>query len=277
MYGRFRIIDYLVYRYVMRNPKLRGLLQKIIYPSGIRSVCLLGQTFKIDCQSEIGYYRASVANNTNIFFRDEVPQFLSFVAAISPGMTVVDVGANVGTWTVQLASLGSIVDGLNIIAFEPHPKTFQRLKDNCACFSNVTLHNIALSDHKGMLEFFETTTSGVFGVTKSHFNEADENKRTLIQAVTLDEYLDGTENVALKIDVEGHELEVLRGAANAISNGAVRIVFTDGVADETYQEFRRILIDNGFTIYNARSRKPELASDLYHTILALKQKASHYC
>src|ERR1700730_9010438 len=146
MYGRFKTFDYLVYHVVMRNPNFRKFLQKIIYPSGTRNINLLGQNFLVDVQSEIGYYRASVANTTNIYFRDELPQLLSFVAALSPSMTVVDAGANIGTWSVQIASLGPILPGLKVISFEPNPRTFERLKVNCAPFSNIELYNTALSE-----------------------------------------------------------------------------------------------------------------------------------
>src|ERR1700733_1686273 len=112
MYGRSKLFDQFVYRVVMRNPKFRKVLQKIIYPSGTRKVSLLGQEFLIDVQSELGYYRASIANNTNIFFRDEMPQLLTFSAALRPGMTFVDAGANIGTWSVNIASLAPLLPGL---------------------------------------------------------------------------------------------------------------------------------------------------------------------
>ncbi|MBY6243413.1 FkbM family methyltransferase [Methylosinus sp. Sm6] len=254
----------------MRNPKLRGWIQKLVYPVGEKNVSLLGQAFKIDCQSEVGYYRASIANNSNIFFRDEVPQFISFVAALSPGMIFVDAGTNIGTWTKQIASLGQIVDGLKVVAFEPHPRTFQRLRENCSELNNVQLHNLALSDRNGTLDFFESTTSGVFGVTKSNFNDADESKRLRIAAVTLDDCLGDVGNIALKIDVEGHELEVLRGANGLLARGALRVVFSDGIANESYREFRGILVGAGFKIYNARTRGPESADESYHAIIAVR-------
>ena len=207
MYGRYPLLDHLVNRFVMRNPALRKSLQRIIYPGGMRSIDLLGQKFEIDVQSEVGYYRASIANRSNIFFRDEVPQLLTFAAALSPGMTIVDAGANVGTWSVTLASMGAILPGLRVIAFEPNPATFNRLRANCAKFANVEAHNVALSDTEKVLDFYEATGSGVFSVKAGPFNPADPKRAVKIAAKPLDDFLGRQGTIAIKIDVEGHELE----------------------------------------------------------------------
>jgi FkbM family methyltransferase len=270
MYGRNRIVDYLVYRLVMRNPRVRGVLQKLIYPSGTREVNLLGQAVEIDCQSEVGYYRAAIANGSNVFFRDELPQLMTFVSLLARGTTFVDAGANVGAWSVQIASLGEIVGGLKVLAFEPHPRTFQRLQRNCRRFTNASVHNVALSDTARVLEFYETTTSGVFSVQASPFNKAASNPIT-IQAQPLDSYLQGIDNIAIKIDVEGHELEVLRGANDAISRGAVKVVFADGVEEGSFAEFCRILRSNGFSIYDARRRSSQYETDGHHPVIAVRR------
>jgi len=270
MYGRNRLLDYFVNRIVLRSPKLRKAFQRAIYPSGIRNIDLLGQQFEIDVQSEIGYYRASIANKSNIFFRDEVPQLLTFVAAISHGMTIVDAGANIGTWTVTLASLGSILPGLRIMAFEPNPETFKRLQVNCARFPNVETINVALSDSEKILDFYETTVSGVFGTKASPFNPADPKRVAKVAAKPLDYFLSGHSSIAIKIDVEGHELEVLRGVQRSLENGTVKIVFSDGVDEENYSEFEAILKKNKFSCFNARSRKPFDGDELSHPVIAVR-------
>lgn len=269
LYGRHKYFDYLVYRLVMRNPKFRKLLQRLIYPTGTRHVTILGQRFLIDVQSEVGYYRASLVNNSNIYFRDEIPQLLSFVAALSPEMLVVDAGANIGTWAVQIASLSRILHGLKVLAFEPNPATFVRLRHNCSPFDNIEVYNLPLSDNEDILSFFETTTSGVFSVGPSHFNEGDTRKKIELKAERLDKFLDGKSNIALKIDVEGHELEVLRGAQRALDRGAIKVVFCDGIPEKSYDDFCGILERHGFELFNARTRQVGMGNDQHHPILAI--------
>jgi len=269
MYGRNKYLNHLVWL-VMRNPRLRRVWQRALYPSGIREVMLLGQPLEIDCQAEIGYYRASIANNSNIYFRDEVPQIVSVASTLRPGCTFVDAGANVGIWTVQMASLNDIVGGVRVMAFEPHPVTFKRLKHNAARFANVTTYNLALSDSKQSLTFYETTTSGVFSVKASDFNMAEKSSAITIPALPLDDYLDDIEDVVLKIDVEGHELEVLRGAQRALARGAIDVVFSDGVDHDSYPEFEGLLRDSRFQLFDARARSIDLSHADHHRILAIR-------
>ena len=112
--------------------------------------------------------------------------------------TVIDVGAWCGTWAMAVESLAK-----TIIAFEPDALHFQCLQKNK--LSNMTCYNVALGSKEQQV-----------GLSKDTFTQAKHVTDTgTIQMQALDYY--NFKNVDLiKIDVEGYEMEVLKGAANTL-------------------------------------------------------------
>jgi len=120
---------------------------------------------------------------------------------LSQRRTAVDVGAHVGYWSRRLAA-----DFEFVVAYEAEPV-------HAACHArnianpNVMLHEIALSDHAGTVNFVTT----ILNSGMSHVSDSGD----AIPCETLDSYnLDHVD--LIKIDVEGHELAVLQGAAQTI-------------------------------------------------------------
>lgn len=128
------------------------------------------------------------------------------------GDTVFDIGSHVGIFTVKASRLvGS--SGV-VYAFEPEPENFMLLKRNVALNRalNVKTFNKAVSSQNGMLYLYvhpiETTWSSVQYAKEGTIQMS-------VPSITLDQIMqndDIQEVDLLKIDVEGHELEVLRGA-----------------------------------------------------------------
>jgi len=135
-------------------------------------------------------------------------QFLSHY--LKPGMTYVDVGANIGTTT--LAAAGAVGAAGTVIAFEPHPGTFRDLSDNVALnpdlAARISLVAAAVGDSTG--------TARISNLLDNDVNHID-GTGIPVPMTTLDEALNGTEHVdLLKIDVEGYEKNVLQGAAEIL-------------------------------------------------------------
>ena len=118
----------------------------------------------------------------------------------------VDVGANMGSYTL----LASAVRGARTVCFEPNPTTFARLSQNLLLNhlgERVTAHLAGVGEKPGFLRLSLNQDCG------NHIlcdNEREEGVE--VKVVTLDEILAGTCPSLLKIDVEGFELSVLRGA-----------------------------------------------------------------
>jgi len=128
------------------------------------------------------------------------------------GDTIVDVGANVGFYALKRA-LDS--ENARVIAIEPDPQTFdllqRNIRDNHA--DNVECLNLAVSDAEGELWFLSDHVS-----LNSRVVSQREPGAVAVAATTLDALvgqLDLTRIDFLKIDTEGHELAVLRGAEHA--------------------------------------------------------------
>lgn len=130
-------------------------------------------------------------------------------ASVRPGMVAADVGANVGFHTVVLAH--QVGPSGAVHAFEPLPETLEILRANvwrhgCA---NVTVHEAAATDAPGVasLALDPEGRSGAYlgagGID--------------VRATTLDEALEGQRLDVLKLDVEGAEPLVLRGAAEVLA------------------------------------------------------------
>ena len=143
-------------------------------------------------------------------------QFLSRL--VKSGDTVVDVGAHFGVYTRAL-SVRAGPRG-KVLAVEPIPPVFQILSGRVSELENVVLHNLALSNRaRAAMELRIPFLAG--GVPEPALASAERNPSASIvyevRAATLDQLLAERENVAfIKLDVEGHELSCLAGAAETI-------------------------------------------------------------
>jgi FkbM family methyltransferase len=149
---------------------------------------------------------------------------------LDPGDVAVDVGAHVGYMTSLMAvRVGS---GGSVIAFEPQPDVFLELERNAARWrrqgleTGISLYPIALSNRAGGGRVSRPGLGWDRGGASLSSNEADAYEVPLQR---LDYYLSGGEPVSvLKIDVEGHQLEVLQGTESSLRHTRIRdIVFEE--------------------------------------------------
>ena len=127
---------------------------------------------------------------------------------------IIEVGANIGTHTINLAKL--VGEGF-VIAFEPQRLVFQTLCANLAINSipNVYAFQEAVSDENGTMLIPEcdfTKTNNFGGI-----NIENSKKGTLVNKTKLDNFINRISNLKLlKIDVEGMEIGVIKGAVDLI-------------------------------------------------------------
>ncbi|NMB87349.1 MAG: FkbM family methyltransferase [Chloroflexi bacterium] len=137
--------------------------------------------------------------------------------------TVLDVGANVGQFAVAAAH---IFPGVQVISFEPEPASFARLQGNIRRLPQVEAHALAVGDLPGQVEFHVNAyspSSSILPLGETHrqaFPFAREADLIRVTQVRLDDFLAGREfrpPVLMKIDVQGYEDHVLRGAARTLA------------------------------------------------------------
>lgn len=122
-----------------------------------------------------------------------------------PGTTVADVGAHIGYDTLLMAR--RVGPAGSVLSFEPDPQNRARLQRNVAIneLANVRIFAEAISDRVGQVAF------AAEGTTTSRVVDGGEAASGEVAATTLDALK--VEPRFVKIDVEGHEAAVLRGAA----------------------------------------------------------------
>jgi FkbM family methyltransferase len=160
---------------------------------------------------------------------------------VVPETTVIDVGANIGTHTLAFSQW---VRGGRVIAIEAQPVLSRVLKLNCAnnkCF-NVQVVNAVCGQEAGFVRFYmdymkENNFGAVsFTAKKKHFLELLWLRRnrfryaTRVPVIPLDELFDGKPVSLIKIDVEGMELDVLRGARNLLASTRPAVFFEQTTA-----------------------------------------------
>jgi len=139
---------------------------------------------------------------------------------LQPGMTVVDVGANIGYFSLLMASL--VGPEGEVHAFEPYPGYIERMHLSLAVnsFEQIYLNKYALSDKKEQHELFKGIASARmhrWSHPDAVFNKVHD--KVIVSCIPFDEY--ASKNFKkldlIKIDVDGYEMNVLRGALASIN------------------------------------------------------------
>jgi FkbM family methyltransferase len=157
---------------------------------------------------------------------DGVLMYIRSCLQVGGPVTVFDVGANVGLYTDQV--LRRWGDQTHVWCFEPSPATFAALYKRLGEHPNVTLENLGLSDTGGSATLYTRGEgSKIASLYKRNNGPWRLTGSEQVRVETLDSYCDqhGIDAIdLLKLDVEGHELSVLQGAARMLEGGAVRFV-----------------------------------------------------
>jgi FkbM family methyltransferase len=184
-------------------------------------------------------------------YENDIHQLALKILIDKPNGKVLDIGANLGTFCVPLARK---IPKLEFYAFEPQRIVSYQLGANIIINSldNVFINTSALSDKYDVLnpimpDYSVESNIGAFSIdAEVRKNEYECNSRGVIQEIEtypLDDFI-FTDVKLIKIDVEGHELEVLRGAIRTIEeNNYPPIIFEAWTWKPWYQEKRKAVFD----------------------------------
>lgn len=216
--------------------------------------------------------------------------FASFLSReLHAGDTVVDVGANIGLIALHAACI--VTAAGRVLAFEPNPECFALLSDSFylnrmqgRAMARLDLIEAAVGDEPGMVELHAPTRHrGRASLDPVNVPEDDRSIFT-VERVVLDPILDDIPEIRLvKIDVEGAELEVLRGLRRTIDERRVRLLdleLHEHLAGSTWDELMALLHElaatatSTFTIALDGTRQPTTVAEaatigrLSHFVLA---------
>lgn len=180
------------------------------------------------------------------YFESEVQVFSHFVAT---GDVVLDIGANIGTHTLALARLVG-AQGL-VFAFEPQRIVFQTLCANMAINSLDNVHCVnavvGARPHKLTLADPDPHVPNNFGGVAVAML-AGAPQAAPVDCVVLDEYLNLGRLKLIKIDVEGMEAEVLRGARQMLARFKP-VLYVENDSVDKSPELLSLLQEYGYNCY----------------------------
>jgi FkbM family methyltransferase len=154
---------------------------------------------------------------------------------------VIDVGAHVGEFAMASAPFAA-----KVISFEPDPVAREALLKNTASLRNVEVRPIALSDRNGPAKFFVATTQADSSLFEpEHYADVIEVDARRLEDLQIP--VEGYSRVVLKMDAEGFEPEVLRGAGEWLRflHVASVDVAPERAGKDTYAEVKGILEASG--------------------------------
>jgi FkbM family methyltransferase len=140
-------------------------------------------------------------------FRDIVAFYAPF---ISRGDLCFDIGSNIGEKTEAFLALGA-----RVVAIEPQPKIFREMRARCGPNRHLTAVNAAVGASLGELPMYVSRRHGASSLNSRWADDIEEVIR--VPVTTLDQIIErfGVPRFC-KIDVEGYELEVLKGLGRAL-------------------------------------------------------------
>lgn len=181
------------------------------------------------------YHKMGAIDSLNLFDLDELIIFSFYWANRGRYHHVLDIGANIGLHSILLSKCG-----YEVRAYEPDPQHFEILKRNLALnnCSNVEAYNVAVSSRAGEMEFVRvlgnTTASHLAGSKPNAYGELERFPVKVEAIQPLISWAD-----LMKLDVEGHEKEILLATDREHWSGtdALVEVENEGNADALYRHF----------------------------------------
>ena len=139
---------------------------------------------------------------------------------VKPGMTVLDVGANIGFYTLLFSKL--VGKEGHVIAFEPDALNFSHLMANTRKLANVTACQVACGEKSQTLKLYLSDT---FNVDHQTFDSGEGRAYVETTSVSIDDYLGNNESKNrkvdfIKVDVQGYDFYVIKGATKTMESAS---------------------------------------------------------
>jgi len=184
--GKWRLIRYWM------NHKNNNAITLRMLPGGEKVFCHLGIPYEAMVWLE----------------REEQSDLVLLTELLKTGQTFIDCGANIGLWSLVAAS--TVQQSGKIYSFEPNPSTFKKLSDNVSLSKfkqNINLIASAVGNEQKSVLFHCDVAHNI-----SHIANSSNESSIEVSVVAIDSILETNIVHGIKIDVEGFELECLRGS-----------------------------------------------------------------
>lgn len=249
-----------VYRTLLKPAPLRYLANRLILSILPHTVALPEGTVVLNPEDPV----VSGALALGVYETSELDIFRAF---LKEGMTVLDIGANIGIYTVIAAR--RVGPTGTVIACEPEQTNFSLLSDTIHenKFTNVRAFPCALADHQGNMELhISSANKGNHSLVKTDRNSAEFTRAVSVPVQTTDALLAeaGVANVdIIKMDIEGAEPLALKGMTRTLEAEKLILFFefSPGALKSCGFDPHAVLSDlrnSGFTLYEIKETQKKI-------------------
>lgn len=180
---------------------------------------------------------------------------------LKPGMTFLDVGANIGLHSVVSASI--LGKGGKVISIEPQSKVYQQLSENISLnnLENITVYKCALGSKSEKRELYQISSTNDGQATLALSTEESPKSVETVEVRPLGEIASeaGVDKIdGVKIDVEGAEFEVLKGASEFFQHHWPSFMLIECIDHHlqrfgsSSQELIEFLTSAGYSVYSLK-------------------------
>lgn len=226
-----------------------------------------------------------------IFFENYETRTLKFISKyIIPGDKVIDIGANIGYFTLLFSSY--VGDEGEVHSFEPSTREFLHLCRNIEINhkENIFLNQFALSNINGygVMNILNDARFGAYNSIRQITHRKvvlEESHYETVRTIKLDDYLSLLPSLApslIKIDVEGHEINVVEGMQTLLNGQAapclvIEICEGTHVGDQIGSlELINLINRMGYTLYSPDEQGNLLPFEIGETLNGIAIKPSHF-
>lgn len=183
---------------------------------------------------------------------------------LRPGMVVVDIGANLGSYVPLFLKLIGREGRLHL--FEPTEKSFRFLKKKFRADNRLVLNERAVASHTGQIQLYESTIQNAENKTWNFSGSRAVPTRS-VPCVRLDDYFKPGDRVDfIKMDIEGFEFEALRGMTRVLDdNKNIQLLtefwpYGEACAGRSPEDFLRFFETRGFNVTLVRKNLERIHS-----------------
>lgn len=216
------------------------------------------------------------------WYEDEKFETEVFAKNLKKDMTVLDLGANIGFYSLLARSV--VGPGGNVYSFEPFPENISLLRQSIHenKFENMTLIEAAVSDKSGESFLYlspDACSEHSMLDLDFDYNKNQSQKKLKIQALNIDDYFVSFDDKIdfIKMDIEGSEFRALDGMKKTLEQNQQISIMTefwpngfrkDGKAP---QDFLKRLVDLGFELFHIDSSNSTLAKKTPEQIMNVEK------
>ena len=197
---------------------------------------------------------------------DQIQNIYRIVREITDSSTSrrasIDVGAYTGVISLAMAQFGD--NDHTVHSFEADDLNFNHLEENISSDvdGRIVAHNVAVSDHSGIAVFTRNKDHGTNHLGTPSAGNGDSEVVYEVPVDSLDNFAannDIQEIDIVKIDVEGSDIKVLRGAEKLMSSGRIKAVITEiPLSEQGRSEMTRLLRGHGYSTAYIGRNSPRL-------------------